>query len=99
MVVALAGLSDLGYFRRLWHVRRWEFAIGVAALAGVLAFDIMPGVMIGLALALFKLAHDIHSPAVAVVGRTPSGAFVDIDQHPDAAEVPGMLIGCRGSLR
>jgi MFS superfamily sulfate permease-like transporter len=92
VIVALAGMSDLGYFRRLWSVRRWEFAVGVAALAGVLAFDILPGVMIGLALALFKLAHDIHSPAVAVVGRTPSGAFVDVDQHSGAAEVPGMLI-------
>jgi SulP family sulfate permease len=92
VIVALAGMSDLRYFRRLWSVRRWEFAVGVAALAGVLAFDIIPGVMIGLALALFKLAHDIHSPAVAVVGRTPSGAFVDVDQHSGAAEVPGMLI-------
>jgi high affinity sulfate transporter 1 len=92
VVVALAGMSDPGYFRRLWSVRRWEFAVGVAALAGVLAFDIIPGVMIGLALALFKLAHDIHGPAVAVVGRTPSGAFVDVDQHSGAVEVPGMLI-------
>ena len=92
VVVALAGLSDLGYLRRLWSVRRWEFAVGVAAFLGVLAFDIMPGVTIGLALALFKLAHYIHSPAVAVVGRTPSGAFVDVDQHESATEVPGMLI-------
>ena len=92
VVVALAGLSDLRYLRRLWSVRRWEFAVGVAALAGVMAFDIMPGVMIGLALALFKLAHDIHNPTIAVVGRTPSGAFIDVDQHSGAAEVPGMLI-------
>ena len=92
VVVALAGMSDLGYLRRLWSVRRWEFAVGVAALAGVLALDIIPGVTIGLALALVKLGHDIHSPAVAVVGRTPSGAFVDVDQHSGATEVPGMLI-------
>jgi high affinity sulfate transporter 1 len=92
VVVALAGLSNLSYFRRLWHVRRWEFVVAVAALAGVLAFDIMPGVMIGLALALFKLAHDIHNPIIAVVGRTPSGAFVDIDQRSRAAGIPGMLI-------
>jgi len=92
VVVALAGLSDLGYMRRLWSVRRWEFAVGVAAFAGVLAFDIMPGVMIGLALATLKLAHDIHNPIIAVVGRTPSGAFVDVDQHSGAAALPGMLI-------
>lgn len=92
VVMALAGLSNLGYFRRLWHVRRWEFTVGVAAFAGVLAFDIMPGVMIGLALAFFKLAHDIHNPIIAVVGRTSSGAFVDMDQRSDAASIPGMLI-------
>jgi sulfate permease, SulP family len=92
VVVALAGMSDLGYLRRLWSIRRWEFAVGVAAFAGVLAFDILPGVMIGLVLALFKLAHDIHNPTVAVVGRTPSGAFVDVDQNVGAEEIPGMLI-------
>lgn len=92
VVVALAGLSDLGYLRRLWTVRRWEFVVGVSALAGVLAFDIMPGVLIGLVLALFKLAHDIHDPVVAAVGRTPAGAFVDLDQRGKAVEVPGMLI-------
>lgn len=92
VVVALAGMSDLGYLRRLWSVRRWEFVVAVAAFVGVLAFDILPGVIIGLVLALFKLAHDIHDPTVAVVGRTPSGAFVDVDQNRGAAEVPGMLI-------
>jgi len=92
VVVALAGVSDLGYFRRLWSVSRYEFMIGVAAFVGVLAFDVMPGVIIGVVLALFKLAHYIHRPTTTVVGRTPSGAFVDIDEHADAQEIPGMLI-------
>ena len=92
IVVALAGLSDLGYFRRLWEIRRSEFMVGAAAFLGVLVFDVMPGVMIGVVLALFKLAHNIHTPVTAVVARTPSGAFVDIDEHPEAREIPGMLI-------
>jgi len=92
VVVVLAGLSDPGYLRRLWTVRRYEFAVCVAAFAGVLTFGIMPGVVIGLVLALFKLAHGIHDPVVAAVGRTPSGAFVDLDQQGSAAEIPGMLI-------
>ena len=92
IVVALAGLSDLGYFRRLWAIRRYEFMVGMAAFIGVLVFDVMPGVMIGVVLALFKLAHSIHSPATAIIARTPSGVFVDIDEHPEAKEIPGMLI-------
>ena len=92
VVVAIAGLSDLGYFRRLWTVRRYEVAMGAATFVGVLAFDVMPGVAIGVVMALFTLAHKIHDPTTAIVGRTPSGAFVDIDDHPDAQEIPGMLI-------
>jgi MFS superfamily sulfate permease-like transporter len=92
VVVAMAGLSDLGYLRRLWTVRRYEFAVCLAVFAGVLAFDIMPGVLIGLVLSFFKLADGIHDPVVAEVGRTPSGAFVDLDQQAGAAPVPGMLI-------
>ena len=92
VVVAMAGLSDLGYLRRLWSVRRYEFAVCLAVFAGVLAFDILPGVLIGLVLSFFKLADGIRDPVVAEVGRMPSGAFVDLDQQAEAAPVPGMLI-------
>jgi high affinity sulfate transporter 1 len=92
VVVALTGMSDVGYLRRLWTVRRFEFGVSLAALSGVLMFDVLPGVVIGLVLALFKLAHGIHDPVVAEVGRTPSGAFVDRDQQDTAAQIPGMLI-------
>ena len=43
-------------------------------------------------IAFFKLAHDIHNPVIAVVGRTPSGAFVDVDQRSGAAAIPGILM-------
>ncbi len=92
VIVVLVEISDVGYFLALWRVRRLECVLGVAAFAGVLAFDVMAGVMIGVVLALFKLAHHVHSPTTAVVGRTPSGAFVDVGEHEDAREIPGMLI-------
>jgi high affinity sulfate transporter 1 len=92
VVVAMAGLSDLGYLRRFWTVRRYEFAVCLAVFAGVLAFDILPGVLIGLVLSFFKLADGIRAPVVAEVGRTPSGAFADLDQPAGAVPVPGLLI-------
>ncbi len=92
VVVAIAGLSDLAYFRKLWAIRRSEVAIGMVTFIGVLAFDVATGVTIGVVMALFTLAHHIHDPTTAVVGRTQSGGFVDIDDHPEAEEIPGMLI-------
>ena len=92
IMVALGGVSNLGYFHGLWQISRYEFLVAVAAFAGVLAFGVLPGVAIGVVLALFKLAHAIHEPVTATVGRTPAGGFVDIDEHPEAVEIPGMVI-------
>jgi SulP family sulfate permease len=92
IVVALGGISDLGAFRRLWRVSRYEFAIALAAFVGVLGFGVLPGVVIGVVLAFFKLAYAIHAPVTAIVGRLPTGGYVDVDEHPDATEIPGMLI-------
>ena len=92
IVVALGGVSNPGYFRRLWLVSRVEFWGALAAFLGVLALGVLPGVLIGVVLALFKLNHAIHDPVTTAVGRTASGGFVDLDEHPDAVEIPGMLI-------
>ena len=92
IVVALGGVSIPGYFFRLFSVSRSEFFSGFATFLGVLAFGVLPGVMIGVVIALFKLAHAIHDPVITPVGRTASGGFADLDEHPDAFEIPGMLI-------
>jgi MFS superfamily sulfate permease-like transporter len=92
IVVALGGVSNPGYFRRLFSVSRSEFFGGLATFLGVLAFGVLPGVLIGVVIALFKLAHSIHDPMITTVGRTASGGFADLDEHPDAVEIPGMLI-------
>jgi MFS superfamily sulfate permease-like transporter len=92
IVVAIMGLSDLPYFRRLWHVRRLEFAVAVLVVAAVLLFGVMAGVMVGVGLALFIIGERLHSPRTSVVGRLPTGAFVDIQDHKEAREIPGMLI-------
>lgn len=92
IMVALGGVSNLGYFRSLWKISRYEFWIAAAAFGGVLAFGVLPGVLIGVVLAFFKLAYAIHDPVTAIVGRNPSGGFVDMDEHPEAVEIPGLLI-------
>lgn len=92
LCVALIGLSDLNYFRQLWQARRDEFVISVVAFAGVMVFGVMAGVLVGVLLALLRLGYAVHSPTTAVVGRTPSGAFVDVDEHEGAREIPGLLI-------
>jgi len=92
IIVAMAGLSDLGYFRALYGVRNMELATAVTALAGVLIIGVLGGVIVGVALALLIVTRHIGRPPAAVAGRTEAGTIVDIAFHPDAAEIPGMVI-------
>jgi MFS superfamily sulfate permease-like transporter len=92
IVVALGGISDLRYFRRIFAISGTELLGGVAAFVGVLAFGVLPGVLIGVVLAFFVLARALHNPVTVAVGRTASGGFLDLDEHPEAKAIPGMLI-------
>jgi MFS superfamily sulfate permease-like transporter len=92
IVVALGGISNLRYFRRIFAISGMEFLGGAAAFVGVLAFGVLPGVLIGVVLAFFVLARAIHNPVTVAVGRTASGGFIDLDEHPEAKAIPGMLI-------
>jgi MFS superfamily sulfate permease-like transporter len=92
VIVVLWGLSDFAYFAHLWSHRRGEFLVAAVVLLTVLLFDMMGGLIVGTVVALFALGRHVHSPPSAVVGRTPAGAFVDVDEHSEAREIPGMLI-------
>jgi len=92
VIVVMAEISDVRNFLSLWRVYRVEFFLSVIAFAGVLIYGILGGVLIGVVLSFILLADHIRRPPTAVVGRKPSGAYVDIDDHDDAEEIPGMLI-------
>ncbi len=92
VIVVMGEMSDIRYFFDLWRIDRVEFGLGVAAFAGVLVYDVLGGVMIGVILALILLADHTRRPQTAVVGRKPTGAYVDTDDHADAEEIAGMLI-------
>ena len=92
VVVVMLEISDMKYFFTLWRVYRVEFVLGILAFVGVLLYDVLEGVLIGVILSLIVLAHHIYRPQTAVVGRDAKEAFVDLDEHEDAEEIPGMLI-------
>ena len=92
VIFIMLEVSDIPYFVNLWRVHRVECVLGVLAFIGVLLYGVLPGVLIGVVLSLVVLADHIRRPPTAVVGRTASGAFLDVDEHEEAEEIPGMLI-------
>jgi sulfate permease, SulP family len=95
VIAAVIELVDLPALRRLYRIyagrhagrlavaQRPDFLGAIAALLGVLVFDTLPGLFIGIAVSLLLLLYRASSPHVAVLGRAPDGAgpFGDLRRH------------------
>ena len=98
VVAAVVDLVDVralvslyrAYSRRLGRefgfVARPDFIAAIAALLGVLVFDPLPGLFIGISVSLLLLIYRASRPYVATLGKTAGtdGHYRDIDRHPDA---------------
>ena len=106
VIATLIGLIDFGaltdlyqlYTQRLGriygHAARADFIAAFAALLGVLFFDTLPGLFIGIAVSLLLLIYRVSKPYVAELGRVPGGdgQFADRDRHPENTPVPGVVV-------
>jgi sulfate permease, SulP family len=80
---------------------RPDFIAAVAALAGVLVFDTLPGLFIGVVVSLLLLVYRASRPHVAVLGRVPGvpGQYGDVARHPENLPEPGIaLLRVEGGL-
>jgi len=73
---------------------RPDFIAAVAAILGVLVFDTLPGLVIGIVVSVLLLLYRASIPHVAVLAQTSGadGTFVDAKRDHKAAEVPGVAI-------
>jgi len=93
VVYAATRLIDVAGFRRLAAFRRSELLLALTALAGVLVFDILYGVLMAVGLSVAEMLHRVARPHDAVLGFVPGLAGMhDIDDYPSASTEPGLLV-------
>lgn len=93
VLMAVASLFKIHALIRLWRFSRWEFAIALAAILGVLGSGILRGVLIGAVMSLLLLLHRASRPHVAVLGRVPgTHIFGDLIRNPENEITPGVFI-------
>jgi SulP family sulfate permease len=111
VIAALIELVDFSLLKRYWKASlaprgtpaslaaRPDFTAAVAAMLGVLLFDTLPGLVIGMALSLLLLVYRASRPHVARLGRKADGTWVDLARHDDAAPLEGIaVVRCDGGL-
>ena len=93
IIYAAVRLIDLSEFRRLAAFRRAEFVLALAACVGVLAVDILYGVLLAIGLSVGVMLTRISRPHDAIQGLVPGLAGMhDIDDYPQATLIPGLVV-------
>jgi sulfate permease, SulP family len=105
VIAAVIGLVDVPSLRRLYRVysrrlggiygaaARPDFIAAVAAMLGVMVFDLLPGLFIGIAVSFGLLLYRSSHPNIARLGREPAGGrWVDRDRNPEVQEPRGVVV-------
>ncbi len=93
VIFAAVRLIDVTVLRRLFVFRRREFMIAIAACAGVLAFNILYGVLVAIAISVAELLIRVARPHDAILGQVPGLAGMhDVDDYPSASTIGGLVV-------
>ncbi len=93
LIFAAMGLFDLKELRHLWHVSRAEFAVAMLTMVGVIALDVLEGILLAVTVALLLLLRRSARPPGAILVRVPGmKGFHDLAHYPDAPRAPGALL-------
>jgi high affinity sulfate transporter 1 len=93
VITASLSLADLAGTRRLWRQRKVEFALSMAAFAGVAVLGVLPGILIAVGLSILNVFRHAWRPYATVLGRVDGLAgYHDVRSYPDAALLPGLVV-------
>jgi sulfate permease, SulP family len=92
VIDAMVGLITLTEGRRYFRINRSDWAVYLAAMAGILFFGIIAGIVIGVALSLLLLIARASNPEVKPLGLRPgSTAYLDLNRHSGLETTPGVI--------
>lgn len=106
VIAAVIELVDVPALRRLYRIypgrragalaltARPDFLAAIVAMFGVLVFDTLPGLFIGIGISLLLLLYRASRPHIATLGRVPGAPdqFGDRARHPENEAPPGVAV-------
>ena len=93
VIAASVSLADVRGTVRLYHLRPTEFLLSIAALVGVVALGVLPGIAVAVALSVGNVFRRAWWPYQTVLGQVPGiPGYHDIRSYPNAKQLPGCVI-------
>ncbi len=93
VIAASLSLADVPGTVRLWHQRRAEFLLSIAAFLGVALLGVLAGIAVAVGLSILNVFRRAWWPYQTTLGRVPGLAGQhDRQLHPEADVLPGLVI-------
>ena len=93
VISAVAHLVDVDELRHLYRLKKTDFSLAVVCMMGVLIVDVLPGLIIAVAVSILVLVYRASRPRTAVLGKVPDqDTFRDIERYPESETYPGLVI-------
>jgi high affinity sulfate transporter 1 len=93
VIAASLSLADIPGTLQLWHRRRTEFAVSMAAFFGVALLGVLPGIGVAVALSVLNVFRRVWWPYQTVLGRAPGvPGFHDVHSYTNAERLPGLVM-------
>lgn len=93
VISACYSIMEISELKRLYQLRRIEFALSVICFLGVAFLGVIQGLFIAVGMSLLVFVWRAWRPHSAVLGRV-SGVkgYHDIARHPEAQRIPGLVL-------
>jgi high affinity sulfate transporter 1 len=93
VIAASLSLADLPETRRLFHIRRTEFYLSMAAFLGVVLLGVLPGIALAVGLSVLNVFRHAWWPYQTTLGRVPGlRGYHDVTRYPNAQLLPSCVI-------
>ena len=93
VIAAAMSLADVRGTVRLLRDRPTEFALSMAAFAGVVGLGVLPGIGVAVALSVGNVFRRTWWPYQTILGRVPGiPGYHDVRSYPTAEQLPGCRI-------
>ena len=92
IIYAAFGLIDVRSWRSLARGAKGELVVALATVVGMLTVGLLPALVLAVLLSVLDVVRRSAQPRDAVLGWDPARRrFVDLDRHPEARRVPGVV--------
>ncbi|CAN0898489.1 Sulfate transporter 3.1 [Linum grandiflorum] len=93
IISAMLGLIDYEAAIHLWSIDKFDFLVCMSAYIGVVFASVEIGLVVAVGISVLRVLLFVARPKTFILGNIPnSGIYRNVEQYPNAATVPGVLV-------